>query len=206
MARKTKEETEKTYHALLEAAAELFRIQGYSRTTLNEIAKKAGMTRGAFYWHFEKKSDVIRAIWENHAYASFNPIREAIAKLPLENPAGAYRNHVREMIDVISDNQSVARAMFIILHNMEVSEKNNDLIEFLGEQHIRFHGSMSEAFIRIHAAGQLKPGISAEQAASGCSCLLLGMINRALLPFGDFNLKWDGQEIFKSHLDGILRE
>ena len=67
MARKTKADKEKTYLALIEAAAELFRSQGFTATTLNEIAERAGVTRGAFYGHFSSKSDVIRAIWEEQA-------------------------------------------------------------------------------------------------------------------------------------------
>ncbi|MGB0865929.1 MAG: TetR family transcriptional regulator, partial [Granulosicoccaceae bacterium] len=41
MVRKTKAETEQTYHALLDAAIALFTRQGVARTTLNEIAQEA---------------------------------------------------------------------------------------------------------------------------------------------------------------------
>ncbi|MCH3846997.1 multidrug efflux transporter transcriptional repressor AcrR, partial [Campylobacter jejuni] len=35
-----------------------------SSTSLAEIAKAAGVTRGAIYWHFKNKSDLFSEIWE----------------------------------------------------------------------------------------------------------------------------------------------
>lgn len=52
MPRRTKEEAEATRESVLRAALDLFSEKGYSRTTLNDIAKRIGMSRGAVYWHF----------------------------------------------------------------------------------------------------------------------------------------------------------
>jgi TetR/AcrR family acrAB operon transcriptional repressor len=62
MARKTKEDAEHTYAALLEAAEQMFFDKGVAHTTLNDIAAAAGMTRGAIYWHFKDKADVLQAL------------------------------------------------------------------------------------------------------------------------------------------------
>lgn len=64
MARKTKEEALKTREAIIDASIELFSVQGVSRTTLADIAKEAGVTRGAIYWHFKNKEDLLGALWE----------------------------------------------------------------------------------------------------------------------------------------------
>ena len=62
--RRTKAEAEQTRHDLLDAAELLFDQQGVSRTSLADIAKAAGVTRGAVYWHFKNKSEVLAAIVE----------------------------------------------------------------------------------------------------------------------------------------------
>lgn len=59
MARRTKEDAEKTREALLDAAERVFLRRGVSTSTLNEIAKEAGLTRGALYWHFEDRKSVV---------------------------------------------------------------------------------------------------------------------------------------------------
>ncbi len=62
MARRTKEEAEATRESVLRAALDLFSEKGYSRTTLNDIAKRIGMTRGAVYWHFDNKEALLAAM------------------------------------------------------------------------------------------------------------------------------------------------
>ena len=50
--RRTKSEAEQTRNSILDAALTLFDEQGYTQTTLSSIARQAGVTRGAIYWHF----------------------------------------------------------------------------------------------------------------------------------------------------------
>ena len=63
MVRKTKEDTEQTRLAIMEAALQTFYEKGFSRTTFDEIAKRIDMTKGAVYWHFRNKADVIFKLW-----------------------------------------------------------------------------------------------------------------------------------------------
>jgi AcrR family transcriptional regulator len=58
------EQAEKTKQDLLDAALVVFSKKGYSTTRLEDIAKQAGVTRGAFYWHFKNKSDVFSELHE----------------------------------------------------------------------------------------------------------------------------------------------
>ncbi len=53
--RKTKEEAQQTRSNLLNAALNVFYERGVSKVSLDEIAKTAGVTRGALYWHFKNK-------------------------------------------------------------------------------------------------------------------------------------------------------
>lgn len=62
MVRKTKEETEQTRINLLNAALDVFSTKGFVRSTLAEIAKTAGVTRGAIYWHFKDKAALFNAL------------------------------------------------------------------------------------------------------------------------------------------------
>lgn len=52
------EEAAETREALLEAALTVFGERGYSAATLDEIAKRAGVTRGALYHHFGGKAEL----------------------------------------------------------------------------------------------------------------------------------------------------
>src|SRR5204862_7791127 len=47
---------------LLEAAMQVIRAQGYSATTVDDICRAAGLTKGAFFHHFRSKEDLAVAV------------------------------------------------------------------------------------------------------------------------------------------------
>jgi TetR/AcrR family transcriptional regulator, transcriptional repressor for nem operon len=57
MPRPTKQDPERGYARarLLEAARDLIRTQGFSATTVEDLCRTAGVTKGAFFHHFENK-------------------------------------------------------------------------------------------------------------------------------------------------------
>jgi AcrR family transcriptional regulator len=50
---------DKRREQLMRAAQTLFARKGYRSTTTEEIARKAGLTKGALYFHFSNKEDVL---------------------------------------------------------------------------------------------------------------------------------------------------
>ena len=53
---------DETRRLLLEAALDLFAEKGFSRASMQEVADRAGVTKGAFYHHFATKDDVLTLI------------------------------------------------------------------------------------------------------------------------------------------------
>lgn len=64
--RRTESEAQATRDAILEAGVMLFAEAGYRATRLDEVAKRAGVTRGAVYHHFGDKPGVLTAIVERY--------------------------------------------------------------------------------------------------------------------------------------------
>lgn len=54
----TKEHKQKSRQKMLESAMALFSRQGFDRVSINDVMQHAGLTRGAFYAHFESKEDL----------------------------------------------------------------------------------------------------------------------------------------------------
>jgi len=53
---------DRTRAALIEAAAQVIGEKGYDRTTLEEVASRAGMSRGAIYGNFKDKEQLFLAL------------------------------------------------------------------------------------------------------------------------------------------------
>ena len=59
MPKRTHEEALQTKKQIMDAAVTLFSSKGYEKTSLSDVARAAGVTRGAIYWHFENKGELL---------------------------------------------------------------------------------------------------------------------------------------------------
>lgn len=59
MGRRSAEQSKETRKALLKAAASIFAEKGLNGATIDEIAKRAGVTKGAIYSHFDGREDLL---------------------------------------------------------------------------------------------------------------------------------------------------
>ncbi len=83
------EYTESTRDAVLDAAAELFVRRGYPRTSLDEVAAAARVTKGAIYHHFANKAALMKALIERLELAGNERVRETFARVRAEHGAAA---------------------------------------------------------------------------------------------------------------------
>jgi AcrR family transcriptional regulator len=65
-----------TQDRILQAAMNLFMRRGYARTSVTQIANKAGVSRAAVFWHFSDKDTLFRAA----AKQFVEPFREGLAR------------------------------------------------------------------------------------------------------------------------------
>lgn len=117
--RKTKEEAEVTRQAILQSAMDTFYEKGYSKTTFDEIAKRINLTKGAVYWHFRNKPDLIAAIINDY----FEKQREYIEeRQPLiqsfDDIISYFLHHVHFMLN----NDNNYKIGFFLICQMEWSE------------------------------------------------------------------------------------
>jgi AcrR family transcriptional regulator len=71
-----------TRQKLLESATRVFAKKGFAAATIEEIAERAGYTRGAFYAHFADKGDVFMTILEGHTDMAMGAVRDAVTAAP----------------------------------------------------------------------------------------------------------------------------
>lgn len=57
--RRTKEAALETRAKILESALDIFSEKNFSNASLTEIAANVGLTKGALYWHFRNKNDLL---------------------------------------------------------------------------------------------------------------------------------------------------
>ena len=75
---KKAEQSEATRTALLQAACELFTERGYADTATEDIAQRAGVTRGALYYQFRDKAGLFYAVLEGISLGTNEKVASAI--------------------------------------------------------------------------------------------------------------------------------
>mgnify|MGYP006271741847 CR=1 FL=1 len=98
--RLTREEAKaQTRQRLIEAAMELFAVKGYEGTAVEELAKHAGYTRGAFYAHFANKEELMKAIIDQGFDSDLEGIRRMENLKGVDALASGYREFAQAFHD-----------------------------------------------------------------------------------------------------------
>jgi AcrR family transcriptional regulator len=97
------EYSETTRQALLDSATRLFAEQGYARTSLDEIAAGARVTKGALYGHFASKQALFRVVLEQLEAAVAEDVLRAVqaAASPWEGAVAGLDAFLRACCDTV---------------------------------------------------------------------------------------------------------
>jgi AcrR family transcriptional regulator len=59
-------QSQETANRILNQAMRIFLAKGYHGTSIEDITRAAKLTKGAFYWHFRSKEDLLKRIIEEY--------------------------------------------------------------------------------------------------------------------------------------------
>ena len=172
MARKTKEDTEQTKSAILDSALRTFYEKGFSRTTFDEIAKRINLTKGAIYWHFKNKTDVIVEIIKQRIDQNNSEIYRADTIEELKNIIVKRAQH-------IENNKDVKDFLFFMIYRMEWSEVVlNNVWEQIGDLCEIPDKNMYEILLNLQKNGHIKKDIKIVDLSEILICFMRGCINK----------------------------
>ena len=198
--RRTKQDALATRASLLDAAERLFQAKGVSRTSLNDIALRAGTTRGAIYWHFKDKADLFNAMMARVTLPLENAFQQASAD---EDPLPGLRECVlRALRNTAGDEQT--RRVF------EVATQKVEYVDEMGavrSRHVairqKFLDQMQRALRGSARRRGVRLAIPAAAAAHGLHALVDGLIQNWLLEPAAFDLARTGEQAMDSYLAGL---
>lgn len=202
MARKTKEDALLTRELILDAAERVFHKRGVSRTSLQEIAQDAGLSRGAIYWHFENKGELFHAMMERVTLpmmAGFNDLRSGLEEQPLEQ----IRRNTASALQQIVHNDQVRRVFEIATHKVEYVDE----LQLMRERHVAGRNECIDDTHRLmqvaQQKGQVRSDIDLRSATLGLFALVGGLKFNWLLDPGGFDLEAVGETTLDSYLRGL---
>ena len=142
--------TQSRREQIIQIAASLFRIRGFSATTMRDIAEQVGMEAASMYNHIKSKDEILQAICfeiSNEYISQLNTIENQI-KSPVEKIKELIRLHVRIIITDI-DSISVA--------NNEWKHLSEDALTAFKDARRDYEQRFAKIIEAGIAAGELQP-------------------------------------------------
>lgn len=136
---------------ILQSAGQLFLQQGYERTSMSQIARMAGVSKGSLYNHFENKADLFTAFFEERSRTRLNTLK-SVSQAPQPDLRTALRQASATIITLMIDPEAIG------LYRIVVAEANEfpNLADTLWHYGVsRTLTGLAEWFAEKHAAGQL---------------------------------------------------
>jgi AcrR family transcriptional regulator len=178
--RRTKSEALQTKNAILDAAERVFLKRGVVRTSLQEVAEAAHVTRGAVYWHFRNKIELVRAMVDRVILPQehiLEQLEKSQSKTPLEDLSRTCKESLREMIH----NDSRRRVFTILTQRCEYVDELSEIIKTLNKLRNRIQTRFTRLFERAHKYAQLSPAWTPRTAAITLHSLLFGLIHNVII-------------------------
>lgn len=186
MARRTKEQAEQTRESLLDAAERVFHAKGVAQATLDDIAREAGVTRGAFYHHFKDKTAAFTAMCDRVSLP-FQAMLDALVADPGDDPLGRLARDGADILRQVASDARTMRVFEIILFKTELSEV---VAEVMAEEAERAASCRRQLAVVLRVAqrlGQLPAHLDCDLAAFALNSYLIGCI-REWLELREFDL------------------
>lgn len=95
---------EKTKKSIIEKSARLFNQKGYAGTSMQDIAKAVGVTKGSIYGNFKSKDEIALAVFAYNLQLLFGELwtsidQETSAKAKLQTYVEFHRQHYQKILD-----------------------------------------------------------------------------------------------------------
>lgn len=200
MARKTKAEAAQTRLQIIDAARKVFFQRGVSRSSLDEIACAAGVTRGAVYWHFQNKPELFFAMREQSEVPFLSgAVGQLLDDRDVENPLDAIEAALLKILDLVQGDERLRITLEIMVLRCEYVDDFAPVLQILVGSHERLRKNLEGAYRRAARRGFMRKGLKPEALALETLVFVSGLIQRWLsVPECRTNPIW--HQMIRSHV------
>ena len=199
MARRTRDEAAETRNGILDAAERVFSERGVSHTSLEDVARAAGVTRGAIYWHFRNKSELFTAM-VGRVTLPPEDMADRGDDDSAADPLGLLKQAAVGALKRTATDAQRQRVFDIVTHKCEYIEEMAGVKARLNEIKCNCVDRTEKAIRNAIARGQLPKGLDARLAAIGLDAMIFGLISNWLADKSYVKLERDAEPLIDRYL------
>ncbi|MBR2299474.1 MAG: TetR family transcriptional regulator [Alphaproteobacteria bacterium] len=202
--KRTKEEALETRQAILQSALDLFYQKGYSKTTFEEIATRINLTKGAVYWNFKNKPDLVIALINAYVEKKKKYLEQKVAFLKHFKDIETYFLATTDFI--LGDENALKLAFFLSLQ-MEWSETIiTKVLENMSQNTASSFEYIKTALVNMQKNGDIRTDIDVQILTSILFNTWCGHLEAYLSKKCSIDLKTMVQKSFDVLLNGLKRK
>ncbi|MDG1827416.1 MAG: TetR/AcrR family transcriptional regulator [Henriciella sp.] len=137
---------------VLQAARELFVRQGYRATTVDGIAREAGLTKGAFYFYFSDKESLILELLRASDQQLFAPILQQMRAT--DGTARAKIELFLNLAGKAGADKNIELLLLPVLMSIEFNGRGGAVEQFLDDVYERVYQDLSDTIERGQSDGE----------------------------------------------------
>ena len=158
--RRKSRDADLTRQSIVNAAELEFCESGYGGATLEIISRRAGVTRGAFYWHFRDKGEILGAI-RSRSLLPHEILSRASTGRMSDDPISSIQYMGVEAFRQFEQDEGCQRLYRLMAHD----RLPNDLVEGFEKADSRLTKALASLAQEAAASGALRSDVSPTEVA-----------------------------------------
>lgn len=202
MVRKTREAALETRDALLTAALEVFREKGVAHTRLVDVAARAGVTRGAIYWHFRDKAELFAAVCERGTLPVEALLEEA-SRSHQPNPLATLKQLALMALRQLAEHPDTQAMFDVIFHKCEFTAELSAVVAKNDADRAACLSRVQTLLDQAVAAGQLPADTDTFLATQALHAYMVGLMHEWVQQPACYDLAANAEALLDCWLAGV---
>lgn len=180
MVRKTKEDAAITRQKIVDAAREMFLQKGVSRTSLEQIAAHAGVTRGAVYWHFQNKAELFYAMREQVYLPLIDRMDDTLlgnSEQAIDDPLGRIRKHLQTTIQILDEDQATRQTYEVMMSKCEYVDEFSEVLQSILSNCSGLVHKLEQTYLKAQQLNQVSKETTAAELAMDTHLFFSGLLH-----------------------------
>lgn len=149
---------------ILKAARKVFARYGFSKSSIEDIARKAGTGKATLYYHFDGKEDIFRAVVQAESDLFMEKVRNAVSKV--STPTEKFRTFVLVRYQYLSK----LKTLYAITH-----QTVEELLPLAQKERDRYFEQDLDFLKKLLAEGVAEGSFELEDVEAAALVMLAGL-------------------------------
>lgn len=200
MARKTKKEAAETRQQIIDAARAVFAESGVSRTTLEQIATVAGVTRGAIYWHFANKTDLFFAMKDQAILPMLDHVDKTLIGRSAGDPLASIENTLLDILRAVEEDEATRQAFDIMILKCEYVSEFAEVLAQIMKPGNDFTRKLEGAYREAQTKELLRKGLDPSLLALDTYAFITGLLRLWFSDVEGDEVRTKARTLIKGHV------